>query len=269
MKQRIIIRKVTGSQPGPTIAVMGGVHGDEPVGVKAIEAIGATLRLLRGTVIFIIANPPALAAGRRSIDRNLNRSLVDPPDLSTSEGKLAAQLMPVLDGCDALLDLHAGMGTVPPFVICEPNALPIAARLPVDIVSTGWTTVEPGSTDAYLYNQGKPALCLECGNRDRWRTNLPLAVAAIKTFLAYYNLIEYPLPPKRRQQVVAVEYAVFKPSADFRFERPFASFERLQPGEVIANDGSTTYRAPDYPSCIIFPWAEAPVGAEAFVIGRT
>lgn len=248
--------------------MIGGVHGDEPIGVKAIEAILPTLKLLRGTVIFIIANPPALAARQRFIDINLNRALVNPPNLSTSEGRLAAQLMLVLDSCDALLDLHAGMGTVPPFVICEPDALPIAARLPVDIVSTGWTTVEPGSTDAYLYNQGKSALCIECGNRDDWQANLPLAESTIKTFLAYYSLIDYPPPPKRRQQIVAVTYAVRKQSTNFRFVRPFASFERLQPGELIAREGSITYRAPNYDSYIIFPWAEAPVGAEVFLVGK-
>lgn len=266
-KSLITIR--TAALPGPTVAIIGGVHGNEPIGVRAIEAILPRLKLRRGQVIFIVANPPALAANRRYLDTNLNRALVSPPDRSSREGRLAEQLMPVLDDCDALLDLHASMNDDPPFAICEKDALSLAARLPVSIVSTGWTQTEPGSTDAYLHQRGRPAICVECGRLDRWRQNLPLAVETVNAFLAILGLVDQPMPPAREQTVVAVQYPVFKKTDRFRFVREFSGFETLQPNELIARDGKMQYRAPRTPSCIIFPWPEAPVGAEVFLIGRT
>lgn len=265
---QIIRYEIEGCLPGPTVAIIGGVHGNEPIGVKAIEAVLPRLKLRRGRVIFIVANPPALAVNQRYLDTNLNRALVNPPDLTSREGRLAQQLMTVLDGCDALLDLHASMNNDPPFAICEEDALSIAARLPITIVSTGWAAAEPGSTDAYLHQQGKPAICVECGQLDRWRQNLPLAIEAINAFLAILGLTNQSIPSARQQTVVAVKYPVFKETDRFCFVREFVGFETLKPNELIARDGEKQYRAPQWASCVIFPWPEAPIGAEAFLIGR-
>ena len=60
--------------PGePELAVVGGVHSNEPSGVRAVERLcDADLALQRG-VRFVIANPPAVAADERYLDTDLNR----------------------------------------------------------------------------------------------------------------------------------------------------------------------------------------------------
>lgn len=268
MEPRPIVTRIASNQPGPTVTIIAGIHGDEPVGVLALNEVLPTLSLKKGTVLGIIANPPALKHKVRFIDQNLNRSLVPGQSSQTTEGRLAAALMPLLDKVDACLDIHAGMGGEPPFVICEPLSFEIAKRLPVSLVSTGWTEAEPGSTDEYLYRQGKPALCIECGDKWDAETMKPLAIETIRQFLASFGMLEWPPLPARKQQLVAVRYPVIKQSQDFRFARAFKGFGPLVPGELIASEEGREYRAPDYPSCIIFPWPEAPIGTEAFLIAE-
>jgi predicted deacylase len=268
MKSEPIVATISSQNPGPTVVVMAGVHGDEPVGVRALERLLPGLELTCGTLIAVVANPAALEAGVRFIDTNLNRSLIPNVPVDTNEGRLAQILMGVLDKADALLDIHAGMGGEPPFVICEESSFAIAKRMPVSIVSTGWVEAEPGSTDEYMYRQGKPALCIECGDKRSSEEMTPLAVEAIRQFLGFYGMLEQAEPLVCEQRTVKVEYPVFKKSDQFAFARGFTGFEALRPGELIAIDGNESYFAPDYASCIIFPWSEAPVGAEAFLIAR-
>lgn len=57
--------------PGPKIVIMGGVHGNEPVGVDAIIEIQKDLTgLKRGEVTFILGNPQAYLQGIRFISSN-------------------------------------------------------------------------------------------------------------------------------------------------------------------------------------------------------
>ena len=64
-------------QPGPTLLITGGVHGNEPAGVHAaqrvIEALQKRAPSIRGRVIALAGNLSALKGGCRFIDRDLNR----------------------------------------------------------------------------------------------------------------------------------------------------------------------------------------------------
>lgn len=104
----------TGTQPGPTLAVLAGVHGDEYEGPVAIGELLAALdhRALAGTLLAVpVVNPPAFAAGTRasSLDGlNLARCFPGDPAGSASQ-RLAALLdREVIAAADALIDLHSG-----------------------------------------------------------------------------------------------------------------------------------------------------------------
>ncbi len=77
-----IIGKYDQGMPGPLLIVIGGVHGNEPAGVKAIEQVFRMLdeELLKtpdfcfkGTIIGLKGNSNALSENVRYIDRDLNR----------------------------------------------------------------------------------------------------------------------------------------------------------------------------------------------------
>jgi siroheme synthase len=72
-----IIGRHAGAEPGPTLVGIGGVHGNEPAGVRALQRVLAALQTTRppfhGELVAIAGNLAALEAGRRFVDRELNR----------------------------------------------------------------------------------------------------------------------------------------------------------------------------------------------------
>ena len=96
------------------IAIVGGTHGNELTGVYAIEKLARfPERLARYgfEVITLLANPQAVAANRRYIDRDLNRSF-DNDDLANPavtgyEAKRAKEIAAELKNVDLIIDLHS------------------------------------------------------------------------------------------------------------------------------------------------------------------
>ncbi len=72
-----IIGQIKGHQEGPTLVFFGGIHGNEPSGVQALEKVFSRLEpmqeQLKGNVIGIRGNIPALAKQRRFLENDLNR----------------------------------------------------------------------------------------------------------------------------------------------------------------------------------------------------
>ncbi len=117
------VRVIRGPSPGPTVAVLGGVHGDEYEGVIAATAIGHMLQteLVCGAVrVAAPAHPAAWAARtRRSpIDgADLARVFPGRADGSATERVAHAITEHVIRGSDLLVDLHsAGSGFEMPFL---------------------------------------------------------------------------------------------------------------------------------------------------------
>lgn len=145
--------------PGePELAVVGGIHGDEPSGIRTIERLlGAGLDLQRG-VKFVIANPPAVAAGERYLDTDLNRTFPGDPD-GNREERLAAHLCAELAALPTL-SLHATHAQPEPFALVDRSksrAIEIASRLPVEHVVDHADT-----TDGTLTACG-PVVTIEAG----------------------------------------------------------------------------------------------------------
>lgn len=71
-----LIGDLRGERPGPTLVCVGGVHGNEPAGVLALERVVASLAkrgLGCGRLVGVVGNVGALNQGKRYIDRDLNR----------------------------------------------------------------------------------------------------------------------------------------------------------------------------------------------------
>jgi len=59
----------------PEVAVVGGIHGDEPCGPRAIEAFLRDPPPVERPVEFIVANEEALARNLRYVEEDLNRAI--------------------------------------------------------------------------------------------------------------------------------------------------------------------------------------------------
>lgn len=71
------IGKVVGEKKGPTLVFFGGIHGNEPAGVLALEQFFNNVESgafqIQGTVIGLRGNIPALLQGKRFLNHDLNR----------------------------------------------------------------------------------------------------------------------------------------------------------------------------------------------------
>ena len=73
-----VIGWVRGRSEGPLLLCVGGLHGNEPAGVRALERMVGAVRTRRdalaGDFVAVVGNMPALAARRRFMAYDLNRA---------------------------------------------------------------------------------------------------------------------------------------------------------------------------------------------------
>lgn len=122
---------IKGRAPGPTVLLLGGVHGDEYEGQLALAKIGRMLDAddVAGTLVLLpSANMPAALANNRLSpldDVNLNRAF--PGDANGSPTRMIAHYIEevLLPRCGYVIDLHSG-GTSLDYLPC------VRARLSPD-----------------------------------------------------------------------------------------------------------------------------------------
>jgi predicted deacylase len=111
---RLPVLLAQGAASGPTLALLGGVHGDEYEGPHAIRQVFQALdpAVLRGLFIGVpVTNAPAFAAGRREspIDGlNLARVFPGRRDGSPTERIAFWVDRSIIGRADLLIDLHSG-----------------------------------------------------------------------------------------------------------------------------------------------------------------
>lgn len=117
---------------GGDLLVIGGIHGDEPCGWRAIrEFYRDHYQELTQPVTFLFANPQAAWQKTRYIDEDLNR-LFGPQYNSgreTHEGRLAESFQPLVANFDIVISLHSTHSTNEPFAIFGPPITKPALQL--------------------------------------------------------------------------------------------------------------------------------------------
>ena len=270
LPENVIVKK--GPKPGATVAIFCGVHGNEKAGVMAVDRLVRELRPIAGTVYLVYANPPAMEKDIRLVDANLNRLFVrNGPVEDLYEYRRAAELMDLLDGCDALLDLHSYPVPVEPergipFAICETPSFPIAALFDVPIVVSGFTAAQAGGTDGYMFTRGKVGICVELGAIERPDLFVELGVDCARKFLAYFGCLEAMTVPHAQKHLTLMTFHK-RAHADFHLARPFRNFDFVPSGAPIAHENGATHLAP-CDAYVIFPYDTRPVGIEAFLLAR-
>lgn len=263
------ITTIRGTLSGKTIAIFAGVHGNEIGSITAMQEAISSIILERGTVHYIVGNPRALEQNVRFTEMNLNRafirgSLANPTLEDTYERRRAKELIPLLDTCDALLDIHSVSNKqATPFIICEKEYFPLARQFPFTIVSSGWNAIEPGSTDYYMSTSGKPGLCLECGYH-----NDPMvsqrALNGIRLFLGLMGNIPYtPADTVQQKEINATNVYITK--NNFALARAFNDFESVEQGHLIGHDGPIEFKMPKN-GFVIFARNSDKPGQEAVVL---
>jgi len=229
------------NKPGPTISIMGAIHGDEFCGAQAIEEIKDSLQITKGKVHMIIANRPALEQNTRQINFNMNRIFQDnlPPEVKQKyEFARAQEIRGILDQSDMLLDIHSSGPGSQPFIITEANSFKYITNLEFTNVLTGIDAFHPGSTDGYMFNQNKVGICIECGfNQDP--NSVRIAKQGIHDFLGTLDMIDLNQPLIQHPKSIYKSAFIYSSQTEnFKLTKDFVDFEHVPANSPIATESN-------------------------------
>jgi uncharacterized protein len=196
--------RIAGSRAGPTLAVLGGVHGDEPEGVLAARGLFAQVqrREVHGTVVIVpIASPDAFAAGTRHspLDGgNLARSFPGNPAGTPTERLAYLLTAAVIARCEVLVDLHAaGRDYRMPFFAGavddgSPTGQMSAAAARAFGAPLAWLhdAMNPGRTLSAAWERGVPAIYVESGGGGALRrADIDAYIDGVLAVMAHLGMI--------------------------------------------------------------------------------
>ena len=234
---------VTTHGPGePEVAVVGGVHGDEPSGVRAVERLRRAIERgeldLRRGLALVVANPAAVEAGVRYLDADLNRSFPGDPASELHEERLAAELVAAVGDCTTLA-LHSTRSYGGMFALVDTIGdleREVCPRLPIDAV------IEThGANEGRIFAAIPATIEVECGYQGS-----PEAAAnaeqVIREFLAALAVTDEPAPVRTPSlPVFQLGGPIPKDAAD-DYEVFVRNFEPVAAGDpVAAADGETLH----------------------------
>ena len=176
----IPVVELTGAGDGPRLTVLAGVHGCEYAPMAAVRRWTKTLagRELRGSVRAVpVLNLPAFRARTPFLvpddGKNLNRCFPGDPDGTLADRLAHAAFTQLIQGSDALIDVHAGdmVEALEPFALydrgpAEARALELATAYGLGYVirqEPGPGRAVGGTTSTAAAEIGIPAIIAEAG----------------------------------------------------------------------------------------------------------
>jgi succinylglutamate desuccinylase len=279
---------------GPTLIVVGGIHGNEPSGVKALLNVARRLAPLRselnGRVYFLAGNTRALRQNLRFIDSDLNRHWV-PDNLSKTAGGLAEdteliELKRILDHVFAtagdevfVLDLHTTSAAGKPFATLGDTLRNrhFAKRFPITVL-LGIEEQLKGTLLEFLNNRGAVTLGFEGG---RHASDEAVANHEALVWLGLVN--SSVLPPDKvpdlddhfktlrsstgTPSIVEVRFRQpVGPEEEFKMDPGYNNFDPIKKGQVLASNRFGPIRAVEG-GLVLMPLYQS-LGEDGFFIGR-
>ena len=248
----------------PEIAVVGGIHGDEPCGVRAVEHLLEAAPEVKRPVKCIVANEEALAAGTRYLDADLNRVFPGDPDSDAHEKRLAAELLTELKDCVSL-SMHSTQSYTEPFAVIDENATfakSVCPSLSLDAVVDASDFI-----DGRLIRHAE-VLEVECGYQGSEQA-AENAITLTEEFLTAVGALEGERSPPRELPLYRLTRLVPKEAAD-DYGVPATNFERVAAGETYASiDGEELVANEPFYPVLMSPYGyENEFGYAAELVGK-
>lgn len=269
------IWSVSGNEPGKTLTIVGGTHGNERTGVEVIlklrEMIGSgVLRIERGTCNLILGNPRAIQISQKRSDpysKDLNRSyhtdlLESPPD-GTYEDARARQIAPFLRQSEVVVDLHSTTNPSEPFLCCldTPRHREMYQWFSCDKVLTDPHFVTGGesvTTDEYTEAHGGIGICYETGEASD-TSRVSEVIRDLRGLMAHLKITgeEPRSAPLQQREVFELAWEIIVTSSGFRFADGWGdhSWESFRQGDVIGYHGKDPL-VMNYDGRLVFPKPE-------------
>ena len=293
-----IIATVRGTNPGPTLIVIGSIHGNEPAGALAARKVAASIQdkqaMVCGDVVMLEGNARALRQCVRYIDADLNRhwtvenieaGLANRSDVCSETVELREilqilkQVMARARGDVFCIDLHTTSADGVPFATVGDTLRNrhFAMQFPVTIV-LGIEEQLDGTLLEYLNNHGVVTMGLEAGQHnapasvDNHEAVIWLATVAAGN-LRPDQLSDYRHYCDRLNRVsggariieVRYRYAI-TPEEEFHMEPGFNNFQPVRRGQLLAHDRRGGITALET-GMILMPLYQK-LGDDGFFLGR-
>ncbi|MDA1264478.1 MAG: succinylglutamate desuccinylase/aspartoacylase family protein [Planctomycetota bacterium] len=293
-----LLGRVDRGVSGPLLVLVGGLHGNEPAGVRAarrvLEELGSSSVPLCGRVVALSGNRQALRVGERYLSRDLNRvwrmdelaALRRGEPAVDAEAQEQRELLAALeaevddwDGPLSVLDLHTTSGGGGPFTLAADTLQnrTLSERMPLPMVLGIEEGIE-GPLLSYLADRGVPALVVEGGLHDDARTEERL-VAAIWSFLEVAGAVGGNQPQVVEAHALLRADSGAAPSLlevvhvhsiadgdDYRTLAGFDNFSPIEVGQHVANDRRGAIRSPRS-GHMLMPLYQ-PLGQDGFFLCR-
>ena len=146
----------------PEVAIVAGIHGDEPCGPRAVQRLLDDDPEVQRPVKLVVANERALERGVRYVNEDLNRAFPGDPDGENYEQRVAHDLLTELRGCTTL-SLHSTQSYAEPFALVERvdavtrsvcSDLPVTEVVETDRFATGRLITKPQTVEVECGLQG-------------------------------------------------------------------------------------------------------------------
>ena len=220
VKKERIIAQYDGGKPGPLLIAIGAMHGNEPMGIKAIAMLEKMLEVepitnpgfeFQGTFIGMIGNLSAYNRHERFIDKDMNRQWskehidkiqkLNSDELDTEDLEMLDILRTIKEACAKynptklyILDLHTTSSFGGIFSIPAENneSLEIAKNLHAPVVM-GMLKGIKGTSLHYFKTENMPletvTITFEAGQHEEHKS-INRAIAAIVNLLRTVKMVE-------------------------------------------------------------------------------
>ncbi|WP_255151959.1 succinylglutamate desuccinylase/aspartoacylase domain-containing protein [Halorarius halobius] len=228
---------VLGPGEDAEVAVVGGIHGDEPSGVRAVRRVIESNPDLQRPVKLVVANPPAVASHRRYLDADMNRVFPGDPTSPDRERRLAAALLKEIEGCGVVLSLHSTHSCDDPIAIVSrshPSVQGLAARLPVPHV------VDPTPCVDGAFPVSAPVLSIEAG-RQHTEEATENATDIVEAFLRLVDALPGTVPEADPTYYTMTDAVSKRPDSDY--DLLVDNFEPVEAGTTVARSDDGAYVA--------------------------
>jgi succinylglutamate desuccinylase len=275
---------------GPTITIMGGLHGDEPSGTEIVKNLMEQgIELIRGRIKLVLGNPEAIELNQRFVKKDANRlfakgeEFADTPDFARVQE--LKKFIAEFGGTDILLDIHnirtkPQEGAPNSFATCanpeHPEAMNALTYLGISPVLVGQgllgADLTPVYSDTFAASIGAVGITIEGGYMKEPETDK--IASAVKNVLASYGMIGgHKIKNKKPKTINAHTSLMAK--ANFKFAATYSTWDVIPTNTTyatdVAEDGSEiVYNSGDKPVVLIFPKAPANIksGEEACILAE-
>jgi len=293
-----VIKDIRSTEKGNTVLLLGGVHGNEPLGILAIEKVLSTVvengMKTKGRILALVGNMEASKITQRYLYKDLNRLWTrdNIDDLHYNRLNLLHteyremkdlydQLQDAIKELDEdlyVVDLHTTSGPTIPFIVTNKleKCREFTEKFPMPAIS-GLTGFLDGTFLSYINELGHIGLAYEAGQHKSpqsytrfesfiWLTliHTGVLVDVEESFIEFHTqaLIEE-LTTRTRSFKIISRYRIHD-GEEFKMEPGFTNFQRIHKDEILAHNINGPVLSP-YDGYIFMPLYQK-LGDDGFFI---